>query len=80
MPVELSLGCRYSQREIVVNEGRIDDFVAVVLQAGRLDAARHRIPAVEEKDFRHVSPRLSPDQCFSPEFAVRLIGKYSKSW
>ena len=51
MPVELGLGDADGGVEIVVGQGRVQDFVAVVLEVGRLDAARCRLPAVEEEDF-----------------------------
>jgi len=38
------------KRDIVV-ESRIDDCVAVLLQAGRFDAAWNAAPAVEEENF-----------------------------
>jgi hypothetical protein len=50
MLVELSLGNADSGIEIVVGQGWDQDFVAVVLQVGRLYAAGCRVPAVEEKD------------------------------
>ena len=37
--------------KIVVGQGWVQDRVAVVLQIGRLQAARCRLPAVEEEDF-----------------------------
>ena len=40
--------------EIVVGEGRVQDFVAVVTQVGRLQAAWGRLPAVEEEDSHRV--------------------------
>ena len=51
MLVELGLGDADGGIEIVVGQGRVQDFVAVVLEVGRLDAARCRLPAVEEEDF-----------------------------
>ena len=51
VPVELGLGDADGSIEIVVGQGRVQDFVAVVLEIGRLDAARCRLPAVEEEDF-----------------------------
>ena len=50
MPVELGLGDPDGFVEIIVGQGRIQDLVAVVLEIGRLDAARCRLPAVEEED------------------------------
>ena len=50
MLVELGLGGRKSSGEIVVIEGRVDDFVAVVLQVRRFDAAWDRMPAVSGKE------------------------------
>jgi len=37
--------------EVIVVESRIDDCVAVLLQAGRFNAAGNGVPAVEEQDF-----------------------------
>jgi hypothetical protein len=37
--------------QVVVGQGRIQDFVAVVLQVGRLQSAGRRFPVVEEEDF-----------------------------
>ena len=51
VPVELGLGDANGGVEIVVGQGRVQDFVAVVLEIGRLHAARRRLPAVEEEDF-----------------------------
>ena len=50
MLVKLGLGCGESSGEIFVGKFRVDDRVAVVLEIGRLDAARDRLPAVEEED------------------------------
>ena len=44
---DLDLPC---QREVIVIECRVDDIMAVILQVGRLDAARDRTPAVEENN------------------------------
>ena len=48
--VELGLGDPDGLVEVVVGQLRVDDLVAV-LQEGRLDAARDRLPAVKEEDF-----------------------------
>ena len=53
MLVELGLGGCDSSGEIVVIECWIDDFVAVIFQVGRLDAAWDRVPAVEEENRGH---------------------------
>jgi hypothetical protein len=52
VPVELGLGDPDGFLEIVVGQGRVQDRVAVVLEIGRLDSARCRLPAVKEKDER----------------------------
>jgi hypothetical protein len=52
--VELGLGRGENGAEVVIIKGRIDDLVAVILQVARLDAARVRVPAVEEQDFHVV--------------------------
>ena len=49
MPVELSLDDANGGLEIV-GQGRVRDFVAVVLKAGRFDAGRSSMPAVEKED------------------------------
>jgi hypothetical protein len=51
MLVELGLGYADGGFEIVVGQGRIQDFMAVVFEAGRFHAARCRLRAVEEEDF-----------------------------
>ena len=51
MLVELLLGDLYGQGEVFIRQFRVDDLVAVLDQKGRLDAARDRLPAVEEEDF-----------------------------
>ena len=51
VPVELGLGDANSGIEIVIGQGRVDDFVAVVLEVGRFHTARNRLPAVKEEDF-----------------------------
>ena len=48
--VELGLGDADGSIEIVVGQGRVQDFVAVVLEIGRFHAAWCRLPAVEEED------------------------------
>ena len=51
MPVELLLGDLDGLGEILVGQLRIDDFVAVLGQKRRFDAAGNRSPAVKEEDF-----------------------------
>ena len=51
MLIELGLGSLDCQREVIVIEGRIQDFVAVVLEVDWLYATWDGVPAVEEKDF-----------------------------
>ena len=58
MIVELGLSGRNRSRKIIVIQCRIDDVVIVILQVGRLDATRNRMPAVKEKDFHGVSLSL----------------------
>jgi len=55
MLVELSPSGLDCQHEVIVIKRWVDDFVAVVLQVGRFDAAWDRVPAVKEEDF-HFSP------------------------
>lgn len=55
MLVELSLGGHKSSVEVIVVKGWIYDLVAVILQVGRFDATRNRVPAVKEKDFQRNS-------------------------
>jgi len=50
MFVELGQGDPVCLLHVFVGQRRVDDFVAVVLQERRLDAARDRVPAVEEKN------------------------------
>jgi hypothetical protein len=57
--IELGLGGRKSSGEVIVIQSRIDDFVAVVLQVGRFDAAWDRVPAVKEEDFHWVESSFS---------------------
>ena len=51
MLVELLLGDLDGLCEILVGQLRIDDFVAVLRQEGRFDAAWDRLPAVKEENF-----------------------------
>jgi len=37
--------------EVVFGQGGIEDFVAVVIQVGRFEAARRRLPVVQEEEF-----------------------------
>jgi hypothetical protein len=48
-PVALGLGNPHGSLEVVVGQGRVQDFVAVAGQVRRLDAARHGLPTVEEE-------------------------------
>ncbi len=50
MLVEFHLGNANGFLEIIVGQGRIHNRVTVVLEIGRLDAARCRVPAVEVED------------------------------
>jgi hypothetical protein len=49
--VELLLGDPDGLGEILVGQLRVDDGMAVVLEVGRLDATRDRLPAVKEENF-----------------------------
>ena len=59
MLVEFSLSSADGGIEVVVIEGWVNDFVAVVLQVGRFDAARNRVPAVKEEEFYEEASCLS---------------------
>ena len=61
MLVERGLSRGECGSEIIVVEGRVDDFKAVLGEVGRFDAARHRVPAVEEKDFHEIRTVLEGD-------------------
>ena len=52
--VELRLGRGDGRAEVVVIEGRVEDFKAVLGEVGRFDAARDRVPAVEKQDFHAI--------------------------
>jgi len=56
MLVEVGLGDPDGGIEIVFGKYRIEDFVAVVIQVGQLQAARCRLPAVEEEEFHGALP------------------------
>ena len=56
MLIEFGLGDANCGVEIVVGQMGIEDFVAVLLQIGRLQAAWSGLPAVEEKDGREGPP------------------------
>jgi hypothetical protein len=59
VPAELGLGNPEGSGEVFIGQGRVDDFVAVLRQVAGLDAARHRLPTVEEEDFHgDVMPML----------------------
>jgi hypothetical protein len=66
MLIECSLGGRKSGGEVIVIEGRVDDFVAVLGEVRRLDAAWDRVPPVEEEDFHGVEI----------SFSLRQFGQY----
>ena len=51
MLVVLGLGDAEGFGKVIVGKCGIDNLVAMLGQVGRLDAAWHRPPAVEEKDF-----------------------------
>ena len=58
--------------EIIIGQGRAQDRVAVVLEIGRLDAARSRLPAVEEENGHwHRLSHLGL-WVISPELAVEV--------
>jgi hypothetical protein len=57
MFVELGLGGRKCSVEIIFVKGGVDDFVAVILEVGRLDAARNAVSSVQEEDF-HIARLL----------------------
>src|SRR5262249_21289051 len=64
--VELGLCDADSLVEVLVRQGRVDDFVAVVFQKRRLDAAWNRLPTVEKEDFhrrRWTSSARTPSAC-----------------
>lgn len=50
MPVKLALGDFNGFVEILIGQGRIENFVSVLDEIGRLDAAGNRLPAVKEED------------------------------
>ena len=50
MLIKFGLGDADGGIKIVVRQGWIQDFVSVVLEVGRLQAARSRVEAVEEED------------------------------
>src|SRR5262249_13357298 len=50
--------------EILVRQLRVEDFVAVLGQVGRLDAAWDRLPAVEEEDSHGgILPAVGGERC-----------------
>ncbi len=49
MFIELGLDGSDGQFEIFVIEGWIDDFMAVLFEVGRFDAARNRVPSMGER-------------------------------
>ena len=51
MLVELFLSNPDGLGEVVIRQFRIDDLLAMPGQERRFDAARNRMPAVEEEDF-----------------------------
>jgi hypothetical protein len=70
MLIDLGLGNSDGLVEIIVRKSGVDDLVASVFQLVRLHAANDAVPAVQKKDFRHISLLNSP----------LLIGNYSKRW
>src|SRR5262249_46650327 len=58
--------------EVFVGEGRVENFVAMLVQVGRLDATRDRLPAVEEEDFHGVVVAC----CGRPGCACLSPGEY----
>ena len=72
--VELGLGDLDGLGEVFVGQCRVDDLVAVLRQEGRLDAARDRLPAVEEEDFHDA--RLHVASCRAREISI-VSGNFS---
>lgn len=64
MVIEEGLGDADGGIEIVVGQGRVEDFVAVVPETGRLSATWNAGPAVEEEDL-HVGI-LTRISCLDP--------------
>jgi hypothetical protein len=52
--VVLGLGHAHRLLEVLVRQLRVDDLVALLRQERRLDAARDRLPAVQEEDLHGV--------------------------
>jgi hypothetical protein len=52
--VERGLGDADDLGEVLDRQLWVDDLVAVLGQEGRFNAARNRLPAVEEEDFHEV--------------------------
>ncbi len=71
MAVELSLGDADGGIEVVVGQGGVQNFVAVVLQVGRFDAAWSRLPAVEEED-SHGDQSNDNNRSLSLRLPIRL--------
>lgn len=61
MFIELFLGDPDGLLEVLIGQLRIDDFVAMLRQEGRFDAAGDRVPAVEEEDFHEDIVLLTTD-------------------
>jgi hypothetical protein len=57
--LKLGLGNFHGSIKVFVGQGRVQDGVAVVLQVGRLQAARCRLPAVEKEDSHGALPLSS---------------------
>jgi hypothetical protein len=57
--VDLLLGDLDGLTEVLVRQLRVHDFVAVLGQEGRLDAAWDRLPAVKEEDFHTIISRAT---------------------
>ncbi len=56
-PVVLGLGDADGSVEILVRQGRVQDLMAVVLEARRFEAAWRELPAVKEQDSHSSHPR-----------------------
>jgi hypothetical protein len=63
--VEFALGDPDGLLEVLVRQLGIQDGVATLGQVGRFDAARNRLPAVEEEDF-HEARRIIANHAFGP--------------
>ena len=61
--IELNLNNPDGFLKVLIRELRVDNGVASVLQVGRFDAARNRLPAVEEEDGDHLRKSLGGLSC-----------------